>query len=343
MCGIVGVAGGSLTHKDEEVLRELLIIDSLRGKDSTGIAVLRANKTVDVYKKAMNPYDFMIVATQQGAFTGVNRMFIGHNRHATRGAVNNVNAHPFDFEKVVGVHNGTLLSHADLPGHGKFSVDSEVLYHGINELGFLPAMERVNGAYALVWYDKAEETLNMARNTERTLYFCMSKDHSKLYWASEAAMLDLVFERNKIDTDEIYSLTPDVQYCWKMPEYNKPFTKPITRKIKTKEKEITYNRTVFGYAGYTTVPTVAKTKTPLPDKNLTVLTFREGYNGQRLNRKAFRKIADKGCACCGTTDMQIEDEVKFIAHDAMFCEDCANDPTVMDYYQAYGINAIAKN
>lgn len=40
MCGLVGVAG-EITMASEKVLRTLLILDSLRGEDSTGIASIK--------------------------------------------------------------------------------------------------------------------------------------------------------------------------------------------------------------------------------------------------------------------------------------------------------------
>src|SRR3546814_8848521 len=34
--------------------------------------------------------------------------FVGHNRFATKGKVNDLNAHPFHYGNIVGAHNGTL-------------------------------------------------------------------------------------------------------------------------------------------------------------------------------------------------------------------------------------------
>src|SRR3546814_12623264 len=36
------------------------------------------------------------------------KAFIGHNRAATLGKVNGLNAHPFRYDNIMGAHNGTL-------------------------------------------------------------------------------------------------------------------------------------------------------------------------------------------------------------------------------------------
>ena len=53
MCGLVGVLG-NITHKEEKAFHELLIVDVLRGKHSTGVAMVSAGGGVDVFKKAVN-------------------------------------------------------------------------------------------------------------------------------------------------------------------------------------------------------------------------------------------------------------------------------------------------
>ena len=81
----------------EKVLRTLLILDSLRGEDSTGIAsIKKVGGDVIVAKSLGDPYQLFDSKSFDRALKASSKAIIGHNRYATTGAILTKNAHPFD-------------------------------------------------------------------------------------------------------------------------------------------------------------------------------------------------------------------------------------------------------
>jgi len=205
MCGIVGIAsneGSYFPDHRRKLVRELLYSDMLRGADSTGMFTVNdaEHAQVQLYKRAYPAPDFLELTVAKRLLNNMttNRLVVGHNRHATIGGVNDYYAHPFEFENVVGVHNGTLDRHQHLPG-GIHTSDSQQIFAAINEVGIKDCVEDFEGAFALVWYDKKEDTLNLLRNKERPLSIgtVENADNTKtIIFGSESKMLDWVADRN---------------------------------------------------------------------------------------------------------------------------------------------------
>lgn len=196
MCGIVGVVG-KISKVERSVFDQLLIVDSLRGSDSTGFATIKGAE-VDVFKIAGDPYFAKENKAYDRALIKPTNVLIGHNRYATTGKVNRQNAHPFEFPTVVGVHNGTLTNKYQLPDGYMFEVDSEALYNAIDTIGTKAAVGKAQGAWSLVWYNKVNKTLHLLRNEERPMSFCYSEDKKTLFFASEAHMLLWILHRNGV-------------------------------------------------------------------------------------------------------------------------------------------------
>lgn len=209
ICGLVGIAG-EITSKDEKAFRTLLILDTLRGEHSTGVAAVRKNDNEIYMAKQVGPaFELLDSKRYDKALSGFNHVLIGHNRYATVGSVNKANAHPFEFEHVVGAHNGTLTERYNLHESRQFTTDSEALYNHINEFGIEDAIKHCRGAYALTWFDRRDKTMNFLRNKERTLYVTLSESGKSVYWASEKWMLEVALSRQGIKYTDITLIAED--------------------------------------------------------------------------------------------------------------------------------------
>lgn len=187
MCGIVGMAG-RLEYKHIQAFKDMLIVNQLRGRDSTG--VIRVNNTGgDRWMKRVGPPEYLIETKEYDKEIEVHgaKILIGHGRAKTMGDAIHRNAHPFDHGDIVGVHNGTLRNWSGMERYRDFDVDSDCLYWNINEYGLRETISKLdnNGAWALVYWNRADGTLNFIRNAERPLYFAHSEDNKVMFWASE--------------------------------------------------------------------------------------------------------------------------------------------------------------
>lgn len=215
MCGIVGVAG-NVGVADEKAVRTMLILDTVRGEHSTGIATVRRDKEVRVAKALGNPYELFDTKRFDKAIAGSLKVMIGHNRYATQGAISVRNAHPFQFDNVVGVHNGTVHNHRDLKEGTSFTVDSEAIYNSIDQHGPFETIPKISGAWALVWWDSTAETLNMIRNDQRPLWISVSKNGEKMFWASEPWMIEVACGKANVAIEEPKQIVKDKLLSWKI-------------------------------------------------------------------------------------------------------------------------------
>lgn len=207
ICGLVGIAG-QVSIKHERAFKTLLILDNLRGVDSAGAVVVHRDGSFDTPKAVGNSFNLLESRLFNESMRGNHSALIGHNRWATQGKVNVRNAHPFEFDKVVGAHNGTLKNKYTLDKGHSFDVDSEALYHHINEKGVEDAIKNLDGAWALTWYDIEEGTINFLRNKERPLWMTVLKD-GQLAWASESWMLEVALSREELQFTDPEQLPVD--------------------------------------------------------------------------------------------------------------------------------------
>ena len=218
MCGLVGMAG-DIDKEDRQMFRQMLIVDAIRGHHSTGVASATPKKgEMLIFKKALNPVDFMQLRGFDQVCDWSSQILMGHNRYATVGKINNATAHPFEVEGVVGAHNGTLQQWYNLPDAKDFEVDSECLIHNIAVHGFKDTMPKVQGAFALTVYDENTHELHLLRNKERPMYFGYKEDRSVMYWASEAWMIRNMAARCGIKlAKQIQQPKEHMLLTWKMP------------------------------------------------------------------------------------------------------------------------------
>lgn len=177
----------------------MLVFDYVRGEHSTGTAFADSNGEITVVKKLGNPFELMDSKSfDREASKTTNMMIMGHNRYATQGKVNKVNAHPFQFGTTVGAHNGTLRSGRGLEDYNKFDVDSQALMFNIANKG-MDVVEEIDGAFALTVYNQETKELSIIRNKERPLFMTVTEDEKTLFWASEEWMLSVALSRNGVE------------------------------------------------------------------------------------------------------------------------------------------------
>jgi glucosamine--fructose-6-phosphate aminotransferase (isomerizing) len=167
MCGIVGYIGERQAYP---ILIKGLHRLEYRGYDSAGVAMIAANKNLNVFKckgKVSDLEKFTEGKDKSG------NIGIGHTRWATHGEPNDVNAHPHYSQSgnIVLLHNGIIENYASIKenlekrGHTfKSQTDTEVLVHLIEEIkekdnlklshAVIAALKQVVGAYAILVMDK---------------------------------------------------------------------------------------------------------------------------------------------------------------------------------------------
>lgn len=192
MCGLTGIYSNSfLTIDEKKLFQALLIGNYLRGKDSTGLIIERADGKVswtkslepspvftfsDEFSKSLMPKDGKQVS-----------LVMGHTRHGTIGKNIIDNAHPFETPNFVGMHNGTIMD--TFEGTENYGTDSEALYNLISRDGVIPALQYIHRecwepAYALQMVSYNSDSSYFVRNEERSLWFAGISSGSTIVWSS---------------------------------------------------------------------------------------------------------------------------------------------------------------
>lgn len=243
MCGICGAVAlnTNLVKSEREKIKRLLVLNEERGSASTGLFdwVEAIDENEDVkwtkekklsskvkqmaleetvhYKTTQHPYDFVRHEFELIEFYRWSERerdlttIVGHTRAPTTGDITKKNAHPFRFDNLIGVHNGTITG--EFEGRKDFGTDSEALYSLISKKGFKDAIKQVheqsmNMAAALVWIDFDADTLNIWRNHMRPLHYF--ETGGTRYFSSEAKHLRYALDLSA--TAEIKEFKPMTLY-----------------------------------------------------------------------------------------------------------------------------------
>lgn len=208
MCGLIAAVSRSkngFSNNARNVFEFLTFLDTLRGDDSTGIMLVHNNGNVDIAKSLDDGTQFIKKPEYKSLHTQswtTGWAMVGHNRKATRGATVEENAHPFWVDnKIVLVHNGTHIG--DHKHLANVEVDSHAIAHVLADAHtpeeIEAVMQKVNAAYALIWYDVQNKCINILRNDERPLHCLDTSD--AIYFASEPWMLQVAAMRYGIKTE----------------------------------------------------------------------------------------------------------------------------------------------
>jgi predicted glutamine amidotransferase len=202
MCGLVGIISKSklgFSNGEIKTFKEMLFVDQLRGMDGTGIFYnnKKRKNIIKTLRAPCNATDFLedkkVIGGLTDAFQNAT-ILIGHNRAATKGSLTHACTHPFRNNDITLVHNGTLNTWKNKLADTE--VDSEAICISMHNKGVEETIKNIDGAFALIWHNRKESTLNITRNYARPLFIIETKDMYIL--ASEDKMVEWVADRNNI-------------------------------------------------------------------------------------------------------------------------------------------------
>ena len=142
MCGIVGVAMlpgyGDMQRINtiRKIFTECLVFNEQRGKDAAGVAVIKKNGSLAIYKRPISVSRLVMTKEYKEIMSIVNQdtiAILGHTRKPTKGSPNNnFNNHPIQVGSVIGVHNGIIENDDDIFNRfhlqRQAEVDSEAIF-----------------------------------------------------------------------------------------------------------------------------------------------------------------------------------------------------------------------
>lgn len=354
MCGLVGIAG-KLEFKDEMTLKRLLLLDYFRGMDSTGVASIRKDGEIRIAKISSHPIDLFDTKRYELVNHGYQSLaFIGHNRAATRGKVNENNAHPYQYGHIIGAHNGTLdtTSWADLNkalGY-ETDVDSMAIFACIEKIGIEETVKLLSGAWALVWYDLKEGTLNFLRNKERPFWFAYNDEFDRVFWASEWPMIQAAVELAPASSG--YTLYQDKQnYSYFPTDENYLYQYDLKAMMERKYKSVPPARgkklegkapapvvTTYRQQGGSPFTAGSGTTTNLKDGAtptkqdlpvfITIVTGEDKPLAGFMNQEEFNELSrGKCCYCHEPVNFFDEGIVVFEGMDEALCAECSGHTT----------------
>ncbi len=234
MCGMAGVLSSNMMSGDLSILRNLLLLNMFRGEDSTGMFdVTPGQKPVVHYWKSVEHPTWFLTESFYPTWNArwkktMPVLAAVHCRAATQGKIKKENAHPFKHGHILGMHNGTITN--KFLNRDKFDTDSEAIFYNIYTHGIEKALGEIQDkdpAFALIWYDTKERSINFIRNSRRTLYYSEAYKDT-LYWSSDDAHLKMGIAANS------YSKT--VPFCT-------TFTTGTLYTIKLESKSLDFEKT----------------------------------------------------------------------------------------------------
>lgn len=355
MCGMAGFICDNTFDMDIKALRNLLMLNTFRGEDSTGMfdCVPEQKPQVMLWKTSTHPLDFLnnqFYRTWGDRWKKHKPLFAAiHCRAATQGKITKMNAHPFKHGHIIGMHNGTV--DRKFTNRDKFDTDSEAIFYNISTMGLNKAIEELQDAspaYALVWYNLKEKSLNFIRNNKRPLSYTKSLSGS-IFWSSDSDHLSVGVPPVMVSRTRISTQSFEVGVHYKLNVTDKKMDFEKTEIKEAAEKVSTYRENVFSYNAYSSdywnssrcdadnqpgkaVPLWKKEK--LNDKLPFHMTTKEEAKAEPVypfgrglssfcNEHTFREKTRQGCCLCGMK-VSPEDKTIWIDEKDFVCYDCAD-------------------
>jgi hypothetical protein len=232
MCGIIGFSSKNKFNKDKII--QLIMWNTFeRGIDATGIY----SPNNGLLKTTDNGFDFV----QQNTILD-DSIFMAHVRAATVGDKKKPeNAHPFQYNGVTLLHNGTLKNHYDLIykndfKYADFSVDSQVIAGIIGKDQNFNVISEIDGAAAfLIHHDKTPNILYAFRNSERPLFRGMLGEDMYISSIKESLKLIGCSKIKEFKENYLYAIKDgkiiDYRFIKNTPYHNYTHTKTTFREI----------------------------------------------------------------------------------------------------------------
>ena len=151
-CGLLGYSGN--IPWDINAIKLLFMYNETRGQDSCGFYDSKG-----IYKAETKASSKIV----NGNNLKPSNFLIGHTRKSTfHGSINLKNAHPFEFENLIGAHNGSINNHRLLANNRKlnmhaFEIDTHAFYMAMNsdlqgnKAGYVKTLEEYEGQAALLF------------------------------------------------------------------------------------------------------------------------------------------------------------------------------------------------
>ena len=314
------------------------------------MAAIKPSGDVTIAKIAASPTDLFELPKFKSALNGSSScVFMGHNRAATKGPISTYNAHPYQFDHIVGAHNGTLAfgtQEAIEKDLGEeFPVDSMAIIASIAAKGIEETIGTLRGSWAISYVDLKEGTLNFIRNKDRPLWYASSKDAKIFFWGSEWQIMDAAMYggyrplRKDKDGNSYFQFEADHHYSFDIGKLIKGDSqRAVVKKMEGKEDFLPvhggsgdfnpnlatdpFNRKRTGL----TTPSRGTQSRGVHHILTTVEGTKENPYGGAVARVEFEDWAGEGCNYCGVPIRWGDTGITIYAKDKMIL--CSEHSTV---------------
>lgn len=229
-CGIIAFSGN--TNFNEDKIKSLFLFNASRGMDACGMYNNgELTKSTQPILSVISNWNFI-----------PEQRFLGHTRKATSAYKEIKHAHPFEFENIIGVHNGMISNQWNISqsyglNYSQIDTDSEILIHALNST--YDVLKEIEGYASVVFYNKQNPNTIFCfrKNDDRPLW--RGKTEEGMYISSMKESLEFIKCTNieEFKTETLYEIVDG---------------KIINTKKLKKKVEIVKTPTIpYGNEGYT--------------------------------------------------------------------------------------------